>query len=660
MKNIYLKYAISFLILLTTFKINAQSIDSLVAIANKELSKQKKVDKLNELSINYKSKNYIVSKELASQAEKIANEINYKDGEALALRNQGVVLTNESKYDEALSIYTKALTLTKSKKIIGQLYGSISRVYTNKSEIIKALDYSFKSLSLFEEIKDLQLQFVSLYNIANLNLQMGNTDKYYEYKNRAIVLDSIMKLESVKTPKTIGPFLEIKKISQKKHDTTYKTQSYYESKIAEATKNNNLPDLAESLMAEGKIQTENNNLEKGIELLNLALSIETKLNNPYQIALTKYLLGNAEKQVYKKQNLIKNLNNAEKYYLECLPYFKKNKLTIDELSTYENLTDLYELKGNNQKALEYSKLAYNKYQTIFNKDNKQTVKDLENKYKLEIKNKEIEINQLELKDSNKKLIILIIVSVFMSLIGGLLYYQKTKQKKTNQKLLALNHELDQANKVKTRFFSILNHDLRSPVANLIHFLHLQKENPELLDEVTKKRFEEKTMEGAENLLSSMEDLLLWSKGQMENFKPQPKNINVNQLFDDTRKVFSGYQNIKFEYLNPENIEIFTDENYLKTIVRNLTSNAINVFKSTSNPTITWKAWQENGNSFLSITDNGPGASSEQFKALYDEKEVIGIKTGLGLHLIRDLAKAINCKILVDSKINSGTTFTLKL
>ena len=308
MKNIYLKFVISFLILLTTFEINAQSIDSLVAIANKEISQQKKVDKLNELSINYKSKNYTISKELAVKAEKIANKINYKDGEALALRNQGIVLTNESKNEEALSIYTKALTLTKNKKIIGQLYGSISRVYTNKSEIIKALDYSFKSLSLFEEIKDLQLQFVSLYNIANLNLQMGNTDKYYEYKNRAIVLDSIMKLESVKTPKTIGPFLEIKKISQKKHDTTYKTQSYYESKIAEATKNNNLPDLAESLMAEGKIQTENNNLEKGIELLNLALSIETKLNNPYQIALTKYLLGNAEKQVYKKQNLIKNLN----------------------------------------------------------------------------------------------------------------------------------------------------------------------------------------------------------------------------------------------------------------------------------------------------------------------------------------------------------------
>ena len=121
-----------------------------------------------------------------------------------------------------------------------------------------------------------------------------------------------------------------------------------------------------------------------------------------------------------------------------------------------------------------------------------------------------------------------------------------------------------------------------------------------------------------------------------------------------------YNKIKFEYQNPDNISIFTDENYLKTIVRNLTSNAINVFSSTVNPTIIWKAWQENGISYLSITDNGPGGTEEQFRALYDDKEVIGIKSGLGLHLIRDLAKAINCEISVDSKQGIGTTFILKI
>lgn len=122
----------------------------------------------------------------------------------------------------------------------------------------------------------------------------------------------------------------------------------------------------------------------------------------------------------------------------------------------------------------------------------------------------------------------------------------------------------------------------------------------------------------------------------------------------------GYHKIKFEYHNSDNIEIFTDENYLKTILRNLTSNAINVFTTTQNPEIIWKAWQDNSKTYLSITDNGAGASQENFKALYDDTEVVGIKSGLGLHLIRDLAKAIDCEIEVDSKIGTGTTFVLKL
>ena len=93
-------------------------------------------------------------------------------------------------------------------------------------------------------------------------------------------------------------------------------------------------------------------------------------------------------------------------------------------------------------------------------------------------------------------------------------------------------------------------------------------------------------------------------------------------------------------------------------MRNLTGNAIKALDKTPNAQIIWKAWQENGKNFLSITDNGPGGTQEKFKALYDESEVIGIKSGLGLHLIRDLANAINCKIEVCSKLNAGATFTL--
>jgi signal transduction histidine kinase len=202
--------------------------------------------------------------------------------------------------------------------------------------------------------------------------------------------------------------------------------------------------------------------------------------------------------------------------------------------------------------------------------------------------------------------------------------------------------------------------------NLIDFLDIQTNHPELLDENSQKRIQTKTTNAAKNLLTSMEDMLLWSKGQMENFMPQPQKISISSLFDDTSKHFSSEEKVLINFENPDNLEFFTDENYLKTIVRNLTGNAINASdlsnyeKAKQNPTIIWKAWRMHEKSFLSITDNGPGGTQENFKALYDDSEVVGIKTGLGLHLIRDLAAAINCEIAINSTIGVGTTFTLSL
>jgi signal transduction histidine kinase len=161
-------------------------------------------------------------------------------------------------------------------------------------------------------------------------------------------------------------------------------------------------------------------------------------------------------------------------------------------------------------------------------------------------------------------------------------------------------------------------------------------------------------------LYSMEDILLWSKGQMENFKPLLKDIEVKLLFEDTQKHFASEEKVKIVFENKDNIKINTDENYLKTIMRNLTGNAVKALSNIENGIIIWKVWQENHQKFLSITDNGSGGTDAQFKALYDDKEVVGIRTGLGLHLIRDLADAINCKVEVDSKINIGTTFILRM
>jgi len=181
----------------------------------------------------------------------------------------------------------------------------------------------------------------------------------------------------------------------------------------------------------------------------------------------------------------------------------------------------------------------------------------------------------------------------------------------------------------------------------------------LLDEASKERLANSTLTGAENLLNSMEDMLLWSKGQMEHFEPIPVNIDLRAVFNDLKHHFQSEEQVRFEIELPESLQLVTDENYLKTILRNLTSNALKALAQTENPVIRWKANLQDNHVLIVVSDNGPGASQAAFKALYDETEVVGIKTGLGLHLVRDLAEAIDCGIRVETG-SSGTAITLSL
>ncbi len=556
----------------------------------------------------------------------------------------------------ARTIYSKLTTENQQKKLTSMALCdlSIGANYYLIGDHKKSMEYYFKAYKVIPENLDLLLNIATLFN------SQKNLEKSFYYLNLAekVAQKTNTKLDKIWNKRSDVYFSKKDSVNgfkalKKSIDFSIKENNLEQLAITYTNYGDLLPDSKEKIDLYLKSKAiwdryQPNNL--------LAISNNISIANFYRTIVDqpKMLLENG---------LTKNeaLNKAEGILLDQIVKCKKINHKGQNLQySLECLSYVYELKNDYKKANDYFKECVVLYDSLNSIDTKNKILNVESSFKIGEKDKEIQLNQKIIEQEKKQKWFYIFGIGLLSIIGFLLFYQSRNRKKTNEKLQLLNTELEQANKIKNRFFSILNHDLRSPVANLIHFLHLQKDNPELLDDETKTRMQNKTISGAEDLLSSMEDILLWSKGQMENFKPQPKKVSINQLFDDTKKVFSNYQNIEFEYLNPDNIEVFTDEDYLKTIVRNLTSNAINVFKTTTNPKIVWKAWQENGKSFLSITDNGSGASKEQFKALYNDKEVIGIKTGLGLHLIRDLSKAIDCEIFVDSKVDQGTTFTLKL
>ncbi len=361
---------------------------------------------------------------------------------------------------------------------------------------------------------------------------------------------------------------------------------------------------------------------------------------------------------------------ALKDYKKALRYLKAAEHFTNEDDPELNsrmqrsLAETYAGLKNWEMAYKYHRNYSQLQDKLLSEKAKKNLAEVEALYQNEKKQKQINelstkntINNITIKHAKKQQLYLVIGIILAFVIGVLMYAQSRNRKKINLKLHRLNVELEQANAIKMRFFSILNHDLRSPVANLIHFLHLQQNDPELMDADSKRRLEHSTLMGVENLLNSMEDMLLWCKGQMDNFKPVIVKVEVDDLFNDLKVHFQSEERIHFEFNMNKSLHLFTDENYLKTILRNLTSNAVKAIKQLENPIIHWSAISQNEHLQLMISDNGPGATQVAFKALYDENEVIGIKTGLGLHLIRDLAKAIACEIQVETN-TSGTTILL--
>ncbi len=619
-----------------------------------------KVNILNQLSRQFfLIANYNTALSLGDQSLELAKQIQFKRGTAIAYKNIANVFENLTNYPEALKNHQEELKIRKeigNKLNIAKTYSDIGHIYFNQGNLPQSLKNRLVALGILEEIGDkvkIAYMHTKIGAIYDINGNRQDALKYYsiavEFFKEIVkegTAESSMFLNIGNYYSTTGNFLDAIK---------YFTEGLI---IAENIGDKHMTSAFYNNM--GNIYKAQGNYNEALKSYNASLKINEEFNAKSDIAVTYDNIG----QVYLLMNEPKV---AKKWLQKGLQLCIENGETEPIRNAYENLATVDSALDDYKSAYKHYKLYTLYKDSLINKENTRELTRLEMNYEFKkqqdsihfIKDAEIAIRDATLEANRRQRWFFIGGLLALAVIGGLLYNQSKQRKKNNEKLQQLNEELDNANKIKTRFFSILNHDLRSPVSNLIHYLHLKKENPELLDEETKQRLDQKSIQGAENLLITMEDLLLWSKGQMENFKPQPRNVAVHQLFEDTKKVFSGYQNIRFEYHNSDNLEIFTDENYLKTIIRNLTSNAINVFTSTHNPHIVWKAYEEKEKPVLAITDNGPGADNEKFRALYDETEVIGIKTGLGLHLIRDLAKAIDCKIEVESEKEKGTTFTLK-
>ena len=566
---------------------------------------------------------------------------------------------DSSNFITAKALYEQALALAQKNKdslTIGRALMGIGIVYDQKGQLEEGLKYYFAGYSIYEKIGNQSKSAGALKNIGNIYRMLKRYDNAYYYLQQALALQT-----SAKDSAGIGNVLNDIGLVYYDQDSTRKALAYFTTAKTQYGKYIRDEVMNDVLNNIALIYLKMNLYDDAFRYYELALQLMQKTNNRYGVGL---VLGNIGYLNYQKGDYF----NALKYHMQSLAIAREIKSNQLLQQSYGNLKKTYEALGDYKKAFGYQSAEMALNDTIYKAESIRNYEEMQAKYQYEKNQKEIlllhrdkQIAAIELS-AQRRTKYFLLIGIGLSLILALsLYRSYLVKRNSNLELNRLNGQLAEANSSKTKLLSIISHDLRSPVSSLFNFLQLQKLNASKLLKEEREDVDRKIIQSAENLLEAMEDILIWSKSQMDLFKPQCEEVDAGEILDEIMSLheqFAIAKNIELKKEPGMQPAFYTDPNFIKIILRNLVSNAIKFTPADGRVIIA--ARKENNTMFLTVKDTGVGIKQEDLKNIFEWNSIRSDSSGLGLKLAKEFTEKLGGKLLVESIVGQGTTFVVSL
>jgi len=240
-------------------------------------------------------------------------------------------------------------------------------------------------------------------------------------------------------------------------------------------------------------------------------------------------------------------------------------------------------------------------------------------------------------------------------------YQKNMLEKQTRELIELNA-------TKDKFFSIIAHDLRSPITTLISLSEVLRTDMDLLEPLQQQDILKSLHELSRNYLKLLDNLLQWARVQSGRMVPEPEDFDLSEMIGDVVNFYQPYALDKQIRLMPRNISpglVHADKNMIRVVLRNLISNAIKF----TQPAGEIHVLMINNERFVEVIvqDNGLGMSTEVLEGLFRLEKTqsshgtAGEKgTGLGLHLCKEFVELNKGVIKVESEKGFGSRFSFTI
>ncbi len=610
----------------------------------------------NYYQLKFDSAQYYFYQSLYS-AQK-ANDTKLIAGASEALMSINFQLQQQGKVDSCKNILLTIADTTKDKTILQDIYSAFGSYYQQKSYYSTAQDYYIKSIQLREKVVDTTKNDKAKFDYA---IQCDQLSKLY--LNTQMADKSLASLRNGQRFADVSPIVSNRLLSSfvEAFTTSNHIDSalfYYNQLI---THSKNHPEFSSELVSSnlniGIFYIDHKEYNKALPFVNKGDSLADAIKSPFLIFQAQMIEGRYYEETGAYGKSISLLNQA-------LPVARQlSKELYSNIVKYLALS--YKGMGNMKDALQNYE-EYVRVQDTVNKEKvSRTFADLETRYQTNEKQNQIvsldqknKLDILELKQASNTRTLMILGLISLGIFSLLLYFIYRNKEKLNKvlndrntQLDALNNQLAVANDTKAKLFGIIGHDLRSPVSRIVQMLKIQNEKPELLDEDSKKHHEENLKMASENVLETMEDLLLWSKSQMQHFKPEFRNVLIADVVEKESSLLKGHadsQNIIIQNEIPKSFTLKTDENFLEIIIRNLLQNAVKY--STEGSTVQIKTKVDNS---ICINNEIAGINLQNLDTIFQSKSIDSKSNGLGLQIAKDLAHTIGADILFNLRENNN-------
>lgn len=273
----------------------------------------------------------------------------------------------------------------------------------------------------------------------------------------------------------------------------------------------------------------------------------------------------------------------------------------------------------------------------------------------------------------KDIAIVILIIILLGIINGY-YISKPLAGKILLNQIELNKEIEvktqiivEENKIKEEMYTIIAHDLRSPIAGTVGILKMLNDSWDELSEEEKKEFISIGNVALENQLELMDNLLRWVKERREESILKNELINIYELLASIKKLYYPLlekKKINLEIKSEKDILIKNDSELIAVVFRNIIANSIKFTKY--NGFINVIVIKEKEEIIIEFVDNGIGIKKEILENM--EKEIftsttIGTSgekgTGFGLGIVIEFIKKCNGTYKIESKEGEGTKIIVR-